>query len=183
MRKRYVIVGLLMIIGLMVICYPLLKKQTIPLLFHFHPYIESEPNVATHILPLDLSKVNVNELHAVKVEQDDGLYIIDIVKDNVALHDMELPVAWMLQLGRFSTQDNAVRLSESLQKAGYPAFIMSEYVDKIPQWTVLVGPDLNKAALEKNRDKIRETFLINGLMMPYQLQSLDDNRQISEKIQ
>jgi len=75
--------------------------------------------------------------------------------------------AWVVQLGSFSNEQNAIGLIERLQKTGYTAFVEPlRDVGKI-SYRVRVGPELTKVAAEEIRDKLATDVAIKGIVLRY----------------
>ncbi len=65
--------------------------------------------------------------------------------------------AWAIQIGSFSQADNARALRDRLRKEGYPAF--DERLtgpDGKPTTRVRIGPELDRAALERQLAQLRK---------------------------
>lgn len=75
--------------------------------------------------------------------------------------------AWVVQLGSFSSEDNAKSLSDKLRKAGYPAFVEPLTQDNKTVYRVRVGPELMKAEAEKLRTQIAQKLALEGLVVRY----------------
>jgi DedD protein len=71
---------------------------------------------------------------------------------------------WMVQVGSFSQQQNALVLRDKLRAGGFAAAIemTAEGAHK-----VLVGPVLNRAAAESTRDQLKQKFEINGIVLSH----------------
>jgi len=75
--------------------------------------------------------------------------------------------AWVVQLGSFSSEKNAIGLIERLKKDGYTAFIEPSRDDGKVTYRVRVGPELTKIIAEQIRDKLNKDVDIEGLVMRY----------------
>lgn len=78
--------------------------------------------------------------------------------------------AWVVQLGSFSTQENAFALRDKLRKRHYSAF-----VDDIPAagkkrtYRVRVGPELLKSRADTLRDKLEKEFRLKGIVVAHEV--------------
>ncbi|MCF6299558.1 MAG: SPOR domain-containing protein [Proteobacteria bacterium] len=74
-------------------------------------------------------------------------------------------LAWVLQLGSFSTQQNAVVLKNRIKNQGYQCF-----VDRVlnsagqPRYRVRIGPIIEKEEAKKLGRQIKEKFNLDGLV-------------------
>jgi DedD protein len=75
--------------------------------------------------------------------------------------------AWVVQLGSFDVEKNAMGLVERLKQDGYTAFIEPLRDDAKVLYRVRVGPELTKLVAEQIRDKLAQDVDIKGLVMRY----------------
>jgi DedD protein len=75
--------------------------------------------------------------------------------------------AWVVQLGSFSSEANAIGLVERLKKEGYAAFIEPLHDDGKVAYRVRVGPELTKETADQVRDKLKKDVDIKGIVMRY----------------
>lgn len=61
--------------------------------------------------------------------------------------------AWALQVGTFSSKENADAFAKGLQKEGH-AYVDDSLVDGKKVYRVRIGPEVDRARLEKLRDKL-----------------------------
>jgi len=71
---------------------------------------------------------------------------------------------WMVQLGSFSKQQNALTLRDKLRAGGFDAAVENRPGGS---YKVVVGPSLNRVAAEKTRDRIKQQFKINGIVLSH----------------
>ncbi len=77
--------------------------------------------------------------------------------------------AWVVQVGSFSSLDNAKKLRDKLRARGYVTF-----VDRIQRggktfYRVRVGPEVKQSAAEEVRDKLNKKLQIRGVVRPHDL--------------
>ena len=75
--------------------------------------------------------------------------------------------AWVVQLGSFSSKDNASALNEKLRKAGYPAFVEPLKRSSGVAYRVRVGPELKRSNAEKLQKKLNKEMKIEGIVVRY----------------
>ncbi|MDC9720083.1 MAG: SPOR domain-containing protein [Gammaproteobacteria bacterium] len=83
------------------------------------------------------------------------------------LNAQGLPNGWVVQLGNFGNQSNAVRLKDKVIKAGFAAYM-------IPNGTlfkVLVGPELTRAKAESLQKKLKDKFKMAGYVTLYKVEN------------
>ena len=74
---------------------------------------------------------------------------------------------WVVQVGSFSNEINAVRLRDQLRQGGYAAFVEAVTINDRTLHRVRVGPELSKSAAEEQRQAIAGAFQIEGRLMEY----------------
>lgn len=77
------------------------------------------------------------------------------------------PTAWAIQLGSFSSADNAVALREKLTKLGYVAFIETAQVQGKEITRVFVGPELAKERAGELVKKLQTETKLKGMVVQY----------------
>ena len=75
--------------------------------------------------------------------------------------------AWIVQLGSFSSEQNAQSLNENLRKQGFTSFVEPLKQKTKTIYRVRVGPELLRSDAEKIRDKIKLAMKMDGLVVPY----------------
>jgi len=71
---------------------------------------------------------------------------------------------WMVQVGSFSQQQNALVLRDKLRAGGFAAAIE---MTAARNYKVLVGPALNRSDAESTRDQLKQEFAINGIVLSH----------------
>jgi DedD protein len=77
------------------------------------------------------------------------------------------PNAWAIQLGSFSSADNAVALRDRLKKMGYVAFIEALRVDGKEITRVYVGPELSRERAGELVKKLQADTKLKGMVVQY----------------
>lgn len=75
--------------------------------------------------------------------------------------------AWVIQVGSFSSEDNAKALVKKLKKGGYTAFIEQLRDDAKLAFRVRVGPELTKVTADKVRDELAKDVELDAIVMRY----------------
>jgi cell division septation protein DedD len=82
--------------------------------------------------------------------------------------------AWVVQVGSFSSVDNARKLRDKLRKQGYTAFVDTGSTGKKTLYRVRVGPEVKRQAAEKTRDRLNKRLQIQGVIRPHELSDVVD---------
>lgn len=116
---------------------------------------ESPKDFDSRILPLPEQK---NEVLA--EVQVNGKEPIKIIKPKIPAPPKIKPVegitAWVIQVGSFSDEKNANRLSDKLKKAGYTAFVEISSNKNGDIYRVRVGPEISKNKADALSIKIKK---------------------------
>lgn len=72
---------------------------------------------------------------------------------------------WAVQLGAFSSTDEANKLQGRLQAAGFAGFVDKLSADGKVFWRVRAGPEVDRANAEKLRDRIKEKLKLDGIVV------------------
>ncbi|WP_455203164.1 SPOR domain-containing protein [Kaarinaea lacus] len=74
---------------------------------------------------------------------------------------------WVVQVGSFKKQSNAVALRDKLRKQGMSSFVMQVDGAKGTLYRVRVGPELNRSSAEQLQVKIKKKTKLEGVVMRY----------------
>jgi DedD protein len=72
---------------------------------------------------------------------------------------------WIVQVGSFSQQPNAISLRDRLKKSGYEVNVQDAKGAGGPVYRVLIGPVTDRGAAEKLRDKLAREQRIKGMVL------------------
>lgn len=75
--------------------------------------------------------------------------------------------AWVVQLGSFSSQENATALNLKLRKAGYPSFVEPVKRQSGIAYRVRVGPELLRSDALELAAKLLKNMQIEGIVIRY----------------
>jgi len=77
------------------------------------------------------------------------------------------PGAWVVQLGSFSSEQNAMALRDQLRAKGYTAFVEKTKSGAASLYRVNVGPELERARAEAIRDALEKDMKQKGMVLHY----------------
>lgn len=77
------------------------------------------------------------------------------------------PGAWVVQLGSFSSEQNAVALRDQLRAKGYKASVEKTKSGAASLYRVSVGPELERARAEALRDALEKDMKLKGMVLHY----------------
>lgn len=108
-------------------------------------------------------------LKEVKVEPVAIATPVDIRKKRVEQKKKDVPPepiqSWTLQVGTFSQEKNALGFRDTLRKEGYLAYSETSQSDGKKSYRVRIGPELEKARLEKIKVKLKADKKIDGFIL------------------
>jgi len=92
----------------------------------------------------------------------------DIAKDMAkGVNDRLTVSAWVVQLGSFSKEENALKLRDQLRAKGYTTFVESINAKGVKVFRVRIGPELDRARAEAIREKLENELKIKGIVGRY----------------
>lgn len=75
------------------------------------------------------------------------------------------PVAWVVQVGSFSSSDNALRLRDKLRGKGFTAFVEKLSADGKRVYRVRIGPELKREEAEATLKRLQREMQMKGIVM------------------
>ena len=75
------------------------------------------------------------------------------------------PVAWVVQVGSFSSADNAMRLRDKLRAKGYRAYVEKLKSGTATVYRVRIGPELKREDAEVKLESLQRDMKIKGIVM------------------
>ncbi|MGD2120057.1 MAG: SPOR domain-containing protein [Chromatiales bacterium] len=75
--------------------------------------------------------------------------------------------SWMIQVGSFSSRENAEKLLQELRKQGFDSHLEQAQVNQATVFRVRVGPEVERSNAEKLAKQIAEKFKLNGKVIRY----------------
>ena len=79
----------------------------------------------------------------------------------------EEALAWVIQVGSFASEDNAITLRDRLRRAGYAAFVEQAQAGGRTISRVRVGPEPSRDEAEKAKSKLQRELQLNAMVMRY----------------
>ncbi len=84
-----------------------------------------------------------------------------------AAPQVPLPSSWAVQVGSFSSAENAEALVKKLKRAGFPAFVVKRAETGKLLYRVRVGPLLDKDRAVALAEQIKEKVDLKGFVVPH----------------
>ena len=78
-----------------------------------------------------------------------------------------LAEAWVIQVGAFSSEQNAQGLRDKLKAAGYTAFVKGIKGGNGPLFKVYVGPEIRRAQMEQQKTELERKYNLKALILKY----------------
>lgn len=75
--------------------------------------------------------------------------------------------AWVVQLGSFSSHENAESLNKRLREAGFRSFVEPLKQKNSVSYRVRVGPELKRSDAEAINTKLKQTMKLDGIVVHY----------------
>jgi len=75
--------------------------------------------------------------------------------------------AWVVQLGSFSSEDNAQALNQKLRDAGFKSFVEPLHQDGSTAYRVRVGPELKRSDADGINERLKTTMQMEGIVVHY----------------
>ena len=75
--------------------------------------------------------------------------------------------AWVVQLGSFSSKENAESLNNKLRKAGFRSFVEPLAQKNSTAYRVRVGPEIKRADADALNEQIKKSLHLEGIIVPY----------------
>ncbi len=111
--------------------------------------------VVEKVISADDNNAEKNSTKKDKRKEDDG------VNDDVGLS------AWIIQLGSFTSEDNAQSLNEKLRKSGYSAFVEPLKKNGQISYRVRVGPEIKRSEAESLLKMLKDKMDLDGIIVSY----------------
>ena len=129
---------------------------------------EREPDNAEAEPVEPSSPTNVPDEESIPVTESQPVFTATVPE----LDESGLPQGWSVRLGAFSDFANASSLLERLQAAGYRAYARQVVRDDSELTAIFVGPWLDRGQSEEYLDRLRDEFLLSGMVVRYEPESL-----------
>jgi DedD protein len=74
---------------------------------------------------------------------------------------------WIIQMGSFSSEANAIRLRDQLRKGGFTTQVIKAKIDARTLFRVQVGPYLERQKADADQQKLAGEFALKGKVLTY----------------
>jgi DedD protein len=90
-------------------------------------------------------------------------------QEKVATTPKKPPIVsgWIVQLGSFSKEKNAIKLRDSLRKNGHASFVEAYERSGKTSYRVRVGPELTRELAEELKKQLKKETKLDGLVMSF----------------
>ena len=92
---------------------------------------------------------------------NDTVFTDENVNESIGLN------AWVVQLGSFSSDENANSLKQELRDAGFPAFVEPYQQDGKTLFRVRVGPEIKRSDAIEIQKRIKQALNEEGIVVSY----------------
>ncbi len=75
--------------------------------------------------------------------------------------------SWVVQMGSFSSEQNALRLRDKLRKNGFATQVEKARIEGKSRFRVRVGPFLERVDAEQSRKQIQDKLTLKGRVLSY----------------
>lgn len=75
--------------------------------------------------------------------------------------------SWMVQVGSFSSRDNANKIVEQLRAAGYDTHLETAQVNNRKLFRVRVGPEIDRNNADRIAKEVSKKFFVNARVLRY----------------
>lgn len=75
--------------------------------------------------------------------------------------------SWVVQMGSFSSEQNALRLRDKLRKSGFTTQVEKVRIEGKSRFRVRVGPFLKRVEAEQSQKRIRDKLTLKGRVLSY----------------
>lgn len=96
-----------------------------------------------------------------------GQTLTENLNSSLKLDSDGLPIAWSLQVGSFSKQENALKLRESLRNNEHQSYIYKAETETGETYRVFIGPVMNRTLLEAVAGEVKAEYDLEGRIVKY----------------
>ncbi len=114
---------------------------------------EFPPLTQKSVTPIS-TPLEANKLEQVKARQ----------ADPDQAHDKPVK-SFALQVGTFSSNENAEKMRDEMREAGYTAYIQKSTSKGISSYKVRIGPELERSVLEKIKKEVKKSHKIDSYVV------------------
>ena len=103
-----------------------------------------------------------------KIVEPKSVAVVKTPTETFQLDQQGLPVAWVVQIGLFSTQTNADRIKGALQQKGFKAYTQTiKAANGGTAVKVFVGPKLSRERADAQKKAIDEAMKMNTMVVRF----------------
>ncbi|NKB38308.1 MAG: hypothetical protein GKR93_14280 [Gammaproteobacteria bacterium] len=156
---------------------PLRESELTPVISHMPEELKSDEEVAAAQVtsstsePIVVEEEKQQTIKPVEPAKTSDVLMdekqVDIQKEPALDNNQLAATAWVVQLGSFSSQENATALNLKLREAGYPAFVEPVKRQSGIAYRVRVGPELLRSDARKLAEKLLKNMQIEGIVIRY----------------
>lgn len=111
--------------------------------------------------------ISASQAKAAEVYLDQEKKVDEQLQGKSVTQTVDLAEAWMIQVGAFSSRDNAIGLQDKLKASGYPAFVRTSKGPSSTLYKVYVGPEIRRVQLESQKAELEAKFKLKTLILKY----------------
>jgi DedD protein len=150
---------------------PLQDSDLTPLIEEPVLEVEVEVEVEAELL-VDIQKDEVSppRQDKVSISEDEKTIITPVLSSATPVAEANTHMgatAWVVQLGSFSSEENARELNEKLRKAGLPSFVEPLKRESKISYRVRVGPELRRSDAQLLLAKMNKEMKLEGIIIRY----------------
>jgi len=128
---------------------------------------ELSPNIIDQQNDSNVASSVISQAEQVNSSKDEHLTKA-IVKDETQIKPVKLTaVAWIIQVGSFSSKENAIALQNKLRSKKYHAFVEAVTKKSDTSYRVRIGPEVKKNNAVLTQKRLKKELKINGIVMIY----------------
>lgn len=144
---------------------PLQDSDLTPLIEEPVLEVEAEP-----LVDIQKDEVSPPRQDKVSISEDEKTIITPVLSSATPVAEANTHMgatAWVVQLGSFSSEENARELNEKLRKAGLPSFVEPLKRESKISYRVRVGPELRRSDAQLLLVKINKEMQLEGIVIRY----------------
>ena len=144
---------------------PLQDSDLTPLIEEPVLEVEAEP-----LVDIQKDEVSPPRQDKVSISEDEKTIITPVLSSATPVAEANTHMgatAWVVQLGSFSSEENARELNEKLRKAGLPSFVEPLKRESKISYRVRVGPELRRSDAQLLLVKLNKEMQLEGIVIRY----------------
>ena len=144
---------------------PLQDSDLTPLIEEPVLEVEAEP-----LVDIRKDEVSPPRQDKVSISEDEKTIITPVLSSATPVAEANTHMgatAWVVQIGSFSSEENARGLNEKLRKAGHPSFVEPLKRESKISYRVRVGPELRRSDAQLLLVKLNKEMQLEGIVIRY----------------